>query len=90
MQQRQMVLSLKVAEALGTYQAMPSGKSFGLVNDSERILLMIDEAHRTQGSYLEDNIFEAFPIMIETQRKTPQAERIPVLPVKKTTQWVRD
>ncbi|BBO86884.1 hypothetical protein [Desulfosarcina ovata] len=72
---------------------MPSGKSFGLVNDFERILLMIDEAHRTQGSDLEDNIFEAFPIMIEnaeTQRKIPQAERISVLPVKKTTQWVRD
>ena len=54
-------LSLKVAEALGTYQAMPSGKSFGVVNDSERILLMIDEAHRTQSSDLGDNIFEAFP-----------------------------
>jgi len=50
-----------VAEALGTYQAMPSGKTFGVVNDSERIILMIDEAHRTQGSDLGDNIFEAFP-----------------------------
>jgi len=60
-QQREESLSLKVAEALGTYQAMPSGKTFGVVNDSERILLMIDEAHRTQGSDLGDNIFEAFP-----------------------------
>ncbi|MDA8137464.1 MAG: HsdR family type I site-specific deoxyribonuclease [Desulfobacteraceae bacterium] len=60
-QQREEALSLKVAEALGTYQAMPSGKSFGVVNASERILLMIDEAHRTQGSDLGDNIFEAFP-----------------------------
>jgi type I site-specific restriction-modification system R (restriction) subunit len=60
-QQRETALSLKVAEALGTYQAMPSGKSFGVVNASERILLMIDEAHRTQGSDLGDNIFEAFP-----------------------------
>ena len=60
-QQREESLSLKVAEALGTYQAMPSGKSFGVVNDSERIILMIDEAHRTQGSDLGDNIFEAFP-----------------------------
>ena len=59
--QREESLSLKVAEALGTYQAMPSGKSFGVVNDSERILLMIDEAHRTQSSDLGDNIFEAFP-----------------------------
>ena len=60
-QQREESLSLQVAEALGTYQAMPSGKTFGVVNDSERILLMIDEAHRTQGSDLGDNIFEAFP-----------------------------
>jgi type I restriction enzyme R subunit len=60
-QQREETLSLKVAEALGTYQAMPAGKSFGVVNESEKILLMIDEAHRTQGSDLGDNIFEAFP-----------------------------
>lgn len=60
-QQREETLSLKVAEALGTYQAMPSGKTFGVVNDSERIVLMIDEAHRTQGSDLGENIFEAFP-----------------------------
>ncbi|MBI9047665.1 MAG: HsdR family type I site-specific deoxyribonuclease, partial [Anaerolineaceae bacterium] len=60
-QQRELSLSLKVAEALSTFQAMPSGKSFGVVNDSERIVLMIDEAHRTQSSDLGDNIFEAFP-----------------------------
>ncbi|WP_428353809.1 type I restriction endonuclease subunit R [Methyloprofundus sp.] len=54
-------LPLKVAEALGTYQAMPSNKTFGVVNASSRIILMIDEAHRTQGSDLGDNIFEAFP-----------------------------
>ncbi len=60
-QQREESLSLKVAEALATYQAMPSGNSFGVVNESDRILLMIDEAHRTQSSDLGDNIFEAFP-----------------------------
>lgn len=60
-QQRDQSLPLKVAEALGTYQAMPSGETFGVVNDSSRIVLMIDEAHRTQGSDLGDNIFEAFP-----------------------------
>ncbi len=60
-QQREENLPLKVAEALGTYQAMPSGQTFGVVNDSSRIVLMIDEAHRTQGSDLGDNIFEAFP-----------------------------
>ena len=50
-----------VAEALGTYNAVPSGKTFGVVNPSDRILLMIDEAHRTQSSDFGDNIFEAFP-----------------------------
>ena len=53
---------LKVADVAATpYRAIPSSKSFGVVNPSERILLMIDEAHRTQGSDLGDNVFEAFP-----------------------------
>lgn len=43
------------------YRAIPSSKTFGVVNPSERIILMIDEAHRTQGSDLGDNLFEAFP-----------------------------
>lgn len=60
-QQRDQNLPLKVAEALETYQAMPSGQNFGVINESPRIVLMIDEAHRTQGSDLGDNIFEAFP-----------------------------
>lgn len=60
-QLRDQNLPLKVAEALGTYQAMPTSQSFGVVNDSPRIVLMIDEAHRSQGSDLGDNIFEAFP-----------------------------
>jgi len=52
----------KVAESAGPpYRAIPPSKSFGVVNPSERILLMIDEAHRTQGSDLGDNVFEAFP-----------------------------
>jgi type I restriction enzyme, R subunit len=60
-QLREESLPLKVAEALGTYQAIPTSKSFGVVNNSSRIVLMIDEAHRTQSSDLGDNIFEAFP-----------------------------
>ncbi len=44
----------------GRHYTRPS-KTFGVVNPSERILLMIDEAHRTQGSDLGDNLFEAFP-----------------------------
>lgn len=54
-------LPMRVAEALGTYRSVPSSKTFGVVNPSQRILLMIDEAHRTQGSDLGDNLFEAFP-----------------------------
>ncbi len=60
-QEHKQALSNTLAEALGTYQAMPSGKTFGVVNPSERIILMIDEAHRTQSSDLGDNLFEAFP-----------------------------
>ncbi|HEX7907558.1 MAG TPA: HsdR family type I site-specific deoxyribonuclease [Paraburkholderia sp.] len=60
-QEHKQTLSNAVAEALGTYLAMPSGKTFGIVNTSERIVLMIDEAHRTQSSDLGDNLFEAFP-----------------------------
>lgn len=54
-------LPLSVAEALGTYQAIPGKETFGVVNRSSRIVLMIDEAHRTQSSDLGENIFEAFP-----------------------------
>ena len=41
-------------------------EEFGTVNESSRILIMIDEAHRTQRSdptkpSLSDNLFEAFP-----------------------------
>lgn len=60
-QEHKQTLTNKVAEALGTYLAMPSGKTFGVVNASDRIILMIDEAHRTQSSDLGDNLFEAFP-----------------------------
>lgn len=60
-QEHKETLTNTVAEALGTYLAIPAGKTFGVVNPSERIILMVDEAHRTQGSDLGDNLFEAFP-----------------------------
>jgi type I restriction enzyme, R subunit len=41
--------------------AVPEYENFGIVNSSDRILLMIDEAHRTQAGDLSDNLFEAFP-----------------------------
>jgi len=48
-------------EKLGRYAPPPSAESFGVVNASDRILIMVDEAHRTQGSDMGDNLFEAFP-----------------------------
>jgi type I restriction enzyme, R subunit len=48
-------------ESLGRYAPPPSADTFGVVNDSPRILIMVDEAHRTQGSDMGDNLFEAFP-----------------------------
>jgi type I restriction enzyme R subunit len=53
--------ALMAAESPARYGAVPSSKTFGVVNSSARILLMIDEAHRTQGSDLGENLFEAFP-----------------------------
>jgi len=50
-----------VSDVLVTYGTPPSAETFGVVNLSDRILLMIDEAHRTQSSDLGDNLFEAFP-----------------------------
>ena len=60
-QERKEALTNTVAEALGTYLAIPAAQTFGVVNPSYRIILMVDEAHRTQGSDLGDNLFEAFP-----------------------------
>ncbi|KPA18571.1 restriction endonuclease subunit R [Candidatus Magnetomorum sp. HK-1] len=40
---------------------IPKFETFGIVNSSERILLMLDEAHRTQSGDFGDNLFEAFP-----------------------------
>lgn len=54
-------LSDSLREKLGRYAPPPSADSFGVVNESPRILIMVDEAHRTQGSDMGDNLFEAFP-----------------------------
>ena len=40
---------------------VPEFKPFEVVNDSERVLILIDEAHRTQGGDMGDNLFTAFP-----------------------------
>ncbi len=40
---------------------VPEFKPFDEVNASDRIVLLIDEAHRTQGGEMGDNMFTAFP-----------------------------
>jgi len=58
-----------VAEPVTDYAAnnvVALFESFGVVNDSDKVLIMIDEAHRTQRSgqdkaTLSDNLFDAFP-----------------------------
>ena len=55
-----------VSDVLGTYKSakgkpVKKKKDFGIVNVSEKILVLIDEAHRTQSSDLGDNLFGAFP-----------------------------
>jgi len=40
---------------------VPEFKPFEVVNESERIAILIDEAHRTQGGDMGDNLFAAFP-----------------------------
>ncbi|GAB4052795.1 type I restriction endonuclease subunit R [Spirosoma litoris] len=42
-------------------EPLPIYTQFGEVNRSEKILILIDEAHRSQGSDMGNNIFEAFP-----------------------------
>lgn len=59
--ERSEALPASLSEALGTYRRPPKAEAFGVINPSGRILLMIDEAHRTQSSDMGDNLFEAFP-----------------------------
>lgn len=40
---------------------VPEFKPFEVINESERVLMLIDEAHRTQGGDMGDNLFTAFP-----------------------------
>ena len=54
-------LPSSLSAALGRGKTIPTAETFGVVNRSERILLLIDEAHRTQSSDLGNNLFEAFP-----------------------------
>ncbi len=40
---------------------VPEFKPFDTVNESDRVVILIDEAHRTQGGEMGDNFFSAFP-----------------------------
>ena len=40
---------------------VPEFKPFEVVNESDRVLMLVDEAHRTQGGNMGDNLFTAFP-----------------------------
>ena len=49
------------AQSLIDAGLVPHFEKFDTINDSDRILLLIDEAHRTQGGDMGDNLFSAFP-----------------------------
>jgi type I restriction enzyme R subunit len=49
------------AQSLIDAGIVPKFEKFETINASDRILLLIDEAHRTQGGDMGDNLFSAFP-----------------------------
>lgn len=49
------------AQSLIEAGLVPKFEKFETINNSDRILLLIDEAHRTQGGDMGDNLFSAFP-----------------------------
>jgi type I restriction enzyme R subunit len=49
------------AQSLIDAGQVPKFEKFETINNSDRILLLIDEAHRTQGGDMGDNLFSAFP-----------------------------
>ncbi len=53
---RELSDALMVAES-----SLPDYEAFGTINPSENVLILIDEAHRTQASLLGMNLFKAFP-----------------------------
>jgi len=49
------------AQSLIDAGVVPKFEKFETINASDRIILLIDEAHRTQGGDMGDNLFSAFP-----------------------------
>lgn len=53
--------SKALMKAFVTEGEVPEFKPFEVINESERIVILIDEAHRSQGGDMGDNLFTAFP-----------------------------
>ncbi|OWZ84096.1 type I restriction endonuclease subunit R [Natranaerobius trueperi] len=51
----------KALHAAEEHKLLPEYNTFGTINKSEKVLILIDEAHRTQSSILSMNMFNAFP-----------------------------
>ncbi|MBA3899655.1 MAG: type I restriction endonuclease subunit R, partial [Bacteroidetes bacterium] len=49
------------AQSLIDAGIVPKFEKFEVINNSDRILILIDEAHRTQGGDMGDNLFTGFP-----------------------------
>lgn len=49
------------AQSLIDAGLVPTFEKFETINPSDRVLILIDEAHRTQGGDMGDNLFIAFP-----------------------------
>ncbi|MEA3485853.1 MAG: HsdR family type I site-specific deoxyribonuclease [Candidatus Aerophobetes bacterium] len=49
------------AQSLIEAGIVPKFETFDTISNSDRVLLLIDEAHRTQGGDMGDNLFAAFP-----------------------------
>jgi len=60
-QENQQELPEYLAGALGEKEQVPEYTPMEVVNDSDRIVCMIDEAHRSQGGDVGDNLFSALP-----------------------------
>jgi type I restriction enzyme R subunit len=52
------------AQSLIDAGIVPTFEKFETISNSDRILLLIDEAHRTQGGDMGDNLFSAFPAAV--------------------------
>lgn len=49
------------AQSLIDAGVVPRFERFETINNTDRILMLVDEAHRTQGGDMGDNLFSAFP-----------------------------